>query len=136
MADAHPFALRRPRLFSGRLEGRLPGTAVPAKRILMSFWVYLLRCADGSYYVGHTDDLEKRIAEHQRGDMAGYTATWRPVQLVHAESFTTREEALGAERQLKGWSRKKKEAWARGDWAEVSRLGERRTSTRRPPPGG
>jgi predicted GIY-YIG superfamily endonuclease len=97
----------------------------------MSFWVYLLRCADQSYYVGHTDDLEKRIAEHQRGEIAGYTTTRRPVHLMHAESFSTREEALAAERQLKRWSRKKKEAWARGDWGEVSRLSQRRT-VRRP----
>ncbi len=102
----------------------------------MSFWVYLLRCADQSYYVGHTDDLEKRIAQHQRGEIAGYTATRRPILLVHAESFPTRDEALRAERQLKGWSRQKKEAWARGDWAAVSRLGERRTSRRSPGPSG
>ena len=102
----------------------------------MSFWVYLLRCADQSYYVGHTDDLDKRVAQHQLGEIAGYTTTRRPVQLMHAESFPTREEALGAERQLKGWSRKKKEAWARSDWAEVSRLGQRRTSTRPPRPSG
>jgi len=96
----------------------------------MSFWVYLLRCADQSYDIGHTDDLEKRVAQHQQGEIAGHTATRRPVQLVHAESFASREEALSAERQLKGWSRKKKEAWARSDWIEVSRLGQRRTSSR------
>ena len=100
----------------------------------MSFWVYLLRCADQSYYVGHTDDLEKCIGEHQRGEIAGYTSTRRPVHLMHAESFTTREEALGAERQIKGWSRQKKEAWAQGDWAEVTRLAQRRTSARPPRP--
>jgi predicted GIY-YIG superfamily endonuclease len=102
----------------------------------MSFSVYLLRCADQSYYVGHTDDLEKRITQHQRGEIAGYTTTRRPVRLVHAESFATREEALRAERQLKGWSRKKKEAWARGDWTEVSRLGQRHTPSRSPRPSG
>ena len=134
--DTHPFVLRRPRLLSGRLEGRLRGSAVPAKKPLMTFWVYLLRCADRSYYVGHTDDLDKRIAQHRRGEIAGYTTTRRPVQFLHAEAFTTREEALAAERQLKGWSRKKKEAWARSDWAEVSRLGQRRTSTRSPRPSG
>ena len=100
--------------------------------MLMSFWVYLLRCADQSYYVGHTDELEERIAQHQQGEIEGYTTTRRPVQLMHAESFTTREAALAAERQLKGWSWKKKEAWARGDWAEVSQLSRRRTATRAP----
>jgi predicted GIY-YIG superfamily endonuclease len=78
----------------------------------MSFWVYLLRCADDSYYVGHTEDLETRIAQHQRGEVAGYTANRRPVLLVSAESLPTREDALRAERQVKGWSRKKREAWA------------------------
>jgi predicted GIY-YIG superfamily endonuclease len=93
----------------------------------MSFWVYILRCADGSYYTGHTDDLEKRLAEHHTGQVAGYTATRGPVRLLFSEVFSTREEALASERRIKGWSRKKKEAMMRGDWAEVSRLarGER-----------
>lgn len=88
----------------------------------MSFWVYLLRCADGSYYAGHTENVEQRLAEHQAGEVAGYTATRRPVELVCSEAFSTREEALACERRIKGWSRKKKEAMMRGDWAEVSRL--------------
>jgi len=96
----------------------------------MGFWVYLLRCADDSYYVGHTEDLEKRLGEHQLGAGAGYTATRLPVQLLHAQSFESREEALSAEQRLKGWSRKKKEAWVRGDWPEVSRLAARRPSSR------
>ena len=60
----------------------------------MSFFVYILRCADGSYYVGHTDQLEARIAAHERGEIAGYTRKRRPVRLVFAEEFRTREEAL------------------------------------------
>ena len=88
----------------------------------MSFWVYMLRCADGSYYTGHTDNLEKRVAEHQTGEVFGYTSTRRPVVLVYREVFKTREEALICERRIKGWSRRKKEAMMRGDWAEVSRL--------------
>lgn len=76
----------------------------------MSFWVYILRCADGSYYTGHTDDLAKRLAEHQTGQAAGYTATRRPVMLLFSEEFPTREEALASEQRIKGWSRKKKEA--------------------------
>ncbi len=87
----------------------------------MSFWVYILRCSDGSYYTGHTDNLESRIGEHQNG-CSGYTATRLPLELVFSQSCSTREEALTAERQIKGWSRKKKEAMIRGDWAEVSRL--------------
>ncbi len=88
----------------------------------MSFLVYMLCCADNSYYTGHTDNLEKRVAEHQTGEIEGYTSTRLPVTLVFANEFPTREEALASERQIKGWSRKKKEAMMRGDWAEVSRL--------------
>ena len=88
----------------------------------MSFWVYILRCADGSYYTGHTEDLEKRLAEHHSGELGGYTATRLPVTLAYSEAFSTREEALASELRVKGWSRRKKEAMMRGDWAEVSRL--------------
>ncbi|MEK7793512.1 MAG: GIY-YIG nuclease family protein [Candidatus Hydrogenedentota bacterium] len=87
------------------------------------FWVYILRCADGSYYTGHTDDLPKRMVEHESGAIRTcYTYKRRPLQLVFSQEFPTRDAALAAERQIKGWSRKKKEALIRGDWAEVSRL--------------
>ena len=88
----------------------------------MSFWVYILQCSDGSYYVGHTDDLEKRFGEHRDGLVPGYTHTRRPVSLVYSQEFVTREEALAAERQIKGWSRAKKAALIRGDWKEIQRL--------------
>jgi putative endonuclease len=88
----------------------------------MSFWVYILRCADNSYYTGHTDNLEQRIGEHQNDLCGGYTAGRLPVELVFSQACSTREEALSAEQQIKGWSRRKKEAMMRGDWAEVSRL--------------
>jgi len=88
----------------------------------MSFWVYILHCADDSYYTGHTDNLEQRIHEHQHGLCGGYTASRLPVKLVFSQACFTREEALSAERQIKGWSRKKKQAMICGDWAEVSRL--------------
>jgi len=88
----------------------------------MSFWVYILCCADNSYYTGHTDNLEKRIGEHQSGLCDSYTTGRLPVELVFSQECPTREEALAAEQQIKGWSRKKKEAMMRGDWAEVSRL--------------
>ena len=87
------------------------------------FWVYIVRCADDSYYTGHSEDLDKRIAEHQSGVIPScYTFKRRPIALVFSQPSATREEALSAERQIKGWSRKKKEALMRGDWAEVSRL--------------
>jgi putative endonuclease len=88
----------------------------------MSFWVYILRCADGSYYTGHTDDLEARVAKHQSGEMEGYTTTRLPLTLVFSEDFPTRAEALERERQIKGWSRCKKEALIRRDWEAVVRL--------------
>lgn len=88
----------------------------------MRFWVYMLRCADDSYYTGHTDNLEERIAEHQTGEVTGYTSARLPVSLVFSEEFSSREEALAREQQIKGWGRRKKEALMRGDWASLSRL--------------
>ncbi|WP_010161822.1 MULTISPECIES: TrmH family RNA methyltransferase [unclassified Sphingomonas] len=82
----------------------------------MSFWVYILRCSDGSYYTGHTDNLEGRIGQHQSGTIEGYTQTRRPVVLAWSQDFPSRIEALEAERQIKGWTRVKKEALMRSDW--------------------
>lgn len=92
----------------------------------MAFRVYLLRCADGSYYAGHTDDLDKRIGEHMTGACGGHTATRLPVELVWSQECPTRIEALQFERRIKGWSRAKKEALIRGDWDEISRLAKNR----------
>ena len=86
------------------------------------FWVYILQCSDGSYCTGHTDDLELRLAKHQSGEVEGYTAQRRPVELRYVQECASREEALAAERQIKGWSRAKKEAMMQGDWDRVSRL--------------
>ncbi len=97
----------------------------------MSFWVYILRCADNRYYTGHTDNLERRIGEHTSGMFTRcYTFKRRPLELVFSQDFPTREEALASEQQIKGWSRKKKEAMMRGDWAEVSRLAKSTTPVR------
>ena len=92
----------------------------------MTFWLYMLKCADDSFYIGHTDDLENRLAQHAAGYGNAYTAKRLPVQLAFCEEFVSREEAITRERQLKGWSRKKKEALCRGDWAEISRLARSR----------
>lgn len=91
------------------------------------FWVYILRCADGSYYTGHTEDLAKRLSEHQMGLLEGYTSSRLPVELVFQQEFDTRLDALAAERRIMGWSRLKKEAMLSGNWQEVSRLAQRRT---------
>jgi predicted GIY-YIG superfamily endonuclease len=86
----------------------------------LAFWVYIPRCSDGRYYTGHTDELERRIGEHQTGGFCDFTARRRPVQLVWSQEFLTRIEALEAERQIKPWSRAKKEALIRGDWTALS----------------
>lgn len=91
------------------------------------FWVYILQCSDGSYYTGHTENLEIRLASHQSGDIPGYTSTRLPVELVFSQSMLTRAEALSAEQQIKGWSRAKKEAMMQCDWVKVSALARNRT---------
>ncbi|TCQ01110.1 tRNA/rRNA methyltransferase [Sphingomonas sp. PP-F2F-A104-K0414] len=85
----------------------------------MTFWAYVVRCADDSYYTGHTDNLERRIGQHNLGEISGYTQTRRPVTLLWCQDFGSRQEALAAEFQVKGWSRRKKEALAREDWADL-----------------
>ncbi len=97
----------------------------------MPFWVYMLHCRDRTFYVGHTEDLDVRLAQHERGTFAGYTAKKRPVSLVWSCAFPTRYEALAAERQIKGWRREKKLALIREDWPLISSLarGKERPST-------
>jgi predicted GIY-YIG superfamily endonuclease len=92
----------------------------------MSFWTYMLHCADRSFYVGHTEDLDKRMAQHSSGLVPGYTAERLPVALVWSEQFPTRLEALEAERRIKGWGRAKKLALIRNDWNLISRLAQNR----------
>lgn len=91
----------------------------------MSFWVYILSCSDGSYYTGHTDDLDQRIGKHQTGSYPGYTSSRLPVKLVWSQECATREAALAAELQIKGWSRKKKEAMMRSNWEDVVLLAKK-----------
>jgi putative endonuclease len=93
----------------------------------MSFYAYMLRCADGRYYVGHAEDLELRFAQHQAGAFRScYTYHRRPVELVWSDYFQTRYEALVVERKLKGWSRAKKTAMIAGDWELISELARNR----------
>ena len=88
----------------------------------MDFYAYLLRCSDGSYYAGHTDDLDARIGQHQAGLVPGYTEKRRPVALVWSDRFPDRDSAFAAERQIKGWTRAKKEALIAGDWERLKDL--------------
>ena len=92
---------------------------------MMAFFAYLLRCADVSYYAGHTDNFDLRVAQHASGACGGYTATRLPVTLMWSQEFATREEALAAERQIKGWSRAKKEALIAGDFGRLSALAKK-----------
>jgi len=89
----------------------------------MSAYLYILRCRDGSYYVGTTQaSLEQRIAQHDAGTFDGYTARRRPVMLVFHEHFDRITDAIAAERQVKGWRRDKKEALIRGDYETLREL--------------
>jgi putative endonuclease len=98
----------------------------------MGIFVYMLRCRDGSNYVGTTrSSLDQRLHEHESGSLGGYTTRRRPVQLVWQEEFERITDAIAVERQLKGWSRAKKEALMRGDWNQIRALGARRAG--RPP---
>ncbi|MFC3440858.1 GIY-YIG nuclease family protein [Sphingobium rhizovicinum] len=82
----------------------------------------MLHCAGGAFYVGHTDDLDRRIAEHEQGVIPGFTHDRLPVKLVWAECFPQRIDALEMERRIKGWSRAKKMALIRGDWDQIVKL--------------
>jgi len=93
-------------------------------------WVYILKCSDGSYYVGSTFDMDARLAEHQQGLVKGYTHSRRPVELVFCDEFASVEEAFYCERQIKGWRREKKEALILGDYEALPKLS--RTSKKRP----
>ena len=94
----------------------------------MGAYVYMLRCADGSFYIGSAtgDDLSVRIDQHNAGSYPGYTFKRRPVVLVWSEHFDRITDAIAVERQLKGWSRAKKEALIRSDWTDIGRLSQRR----------
>ncbi len=98
----------------------------------MAFWAYILRCNDGTCYTGHTDNLEARIAQHQHGQLPGYTRHRRPLVLMWSQDFPTRLEALEAERQIKGWTAARKEALIAGDFALLSRLARNRQGPGRP----
>ncbi len=87
------------------------------------FYVYILKCKNGQYYIGHTDNIDQRMSQHQQGLIEKcYTLKRRPVELIFLQVFSTRDEAFHAERQIKGWSRKKKEALMQENWEEIKRL--------------
>jgi len=99
----------------------------------MRAYLYILRCRDGSYYVGTTrDSLETRISQHNTGHFGGYTSTRRPAVLVFQQDFGRIEDAIAAERQVKGWRRAKKEALIRGEFDALRELSMRYTPFEKP----
>ena len=99
-------------------------------------WLYILRCSDGSYYVGTTrTSLEIRLAQHNAGAFQGYTVTRRPVELIFSQWFDRIADAIENERKLKKWSRAKKEALIRGDFESLQQLAKRKSPypSSRPP---
>lgn len=82
---------------------------------MKDYFVYILKCFDDSYYTGVTNNLEKRINEHQSGIIKGYTSSRLPVKLVFSERFSDINQAIRFEKRVKGWSRKKKEALINGN---------------------
>jgi predicted GIY-YIG superfamily endonuclease len=91
----------------------------------MAAWTYILRCADGSFYVGCTTNIDQRLGEHQAGIFGGYTASRRPVEMIWAEEFPSIDDAIAVERQLKRWSRAKKQALVRGDFEALRTLAKK-----------
>ena len=88
-----------------------------------NYFVYILACADKSYYTGVTNDLEVRLAQHNDGENENaYTFDRRPLILKYYQRFDNINNAIEFEKQLKGWSRKKKEALFAEDWVEIKRL--------------
>ena len=95
-------------------------------------WTYLLLCADNSFYVGCTRDLDARMEQHFTGHADAYTAPRRPLQLVWADEFEHIEDAWAAERRIHGWSRAKKQALIDGSIGELKRLSRNYTEFGRP----
>lgn len=87
--------------------------------------MYILQCADDSYYTGITNDIDRRVNEHNEGlDNKAYTYRKRPVALVYSEMFTEVLQAIAWEKQIKGWSRAKKQAVINGEWSILPELAE------------
>ena len=91
------------------------------------YYVYLLKCSDGKYYVGITNDLERRISEQQSGENRNaFTCTRRPVRLVYFEFFNDVNQAIAFEKKIKKWSRLKKEALMKGEFDHLSELAKKK----------
>jgi len=91
------------------------------------FYVYVVRCSDRTLYIGHAENPQIRVKAHNDGHGAAYTFKRRPVSLVYSEAFHSEAEAVERERQLKRWSRAKKEALVAGDLRVLKRLSKERS---------
>lgn len=89
---------------------------------MKNYFVYILECADKSYYTGVTNNLEKRFSEHKSGTIQSYTSSRLPVRLIYSANFSDINDAIRFEKQIKGWSRRKKEALIRGDFDSLIQL--------------
>ena len=92
-------------------------------------YVYILECSNGQYYTGSTRDLDMRLAQHQAGDGANFTKKHLPVKLVYYDEFDRIDEAFYREKQIQGWSRKKKEALIKGKTNLLHNLSKCQNST-------
>ncbi len=95
----------------------------------MKACIYILECSNGQYYTGSTTDLEARLLQHWCGEGANFTRQHPPVKLVYFQEFDSIEDAFRREKQLQGWSRKKKEALINGNANELHKLSECRNAT-------
>ncbi|HEY5349355.1 MAG TPA: GIY-YIG nuclease family protein [Candidatus Lustribacter sp.] len=90
---------------------------------MRTYYVYMLCCIDGTFYTGITNDITRRYEEHSAGHNQGcYTYTRRPLRLIYVGEFDRPDEAIAFEKRLKGWSHKKKRAFADRDWRLLKRL--------------
>ncbi|SFR68979.1 putative endonuclease [Agromyces sp. CF514] len=94
-------------------------------------YMYILECADGSYYVGSTIDLERRLAQHEAGDAANHTARRRPVRLAYAEEHLRIDDAFAREKQVQGWGRAKRQALIEGRFSDLNGLSRKRPRSAR-----
>ena len=94
-----------------------------------NYYTYILKCSDGSYYTGMTNNLDIRITEHNEGlDPTTYTFSRRPVVLVFCEMFNDVNQAIAFEKQIKGWSRKKKKAIIANEWHKLPELSKNKVA--------
>jgi predicted GIY-YIG superfamily endonuclease len=103
-------------------KGILRSAGTPCMRHDHPFFVYLLRCFDGSFYVGHSEHVEERVAAHNDGRGAVWTTYRRPVTLVYRETCPTEAAAVKRERQIKRWTHAKKNALVEGNLGRLKEL--------------